>query len=218
MNVAWKPRRSIPGAWLLAAFTLGCGAAEAQTVSPASLAIGSGSPVCSASTAVERVCVQLPPAVTATKIDFFGLFDDTGSFQDIVPTLGEVFTLLVGELETALPGVDFGFGVGRFEDYGGPGFGFGGESMNGRPFILNQPIVTSADAGGADARNKLITDALARSAPGNGGDGPEAGARRALPGRDRRRIRRQRRRVDDRAGRRAGRRPARHAGVAGHDR
>src|SRR5262249_14784837 len=67
--------------------------------------------------------------------------------------------------------VEFGFGVGRFEDYGGPGFGFGSESMNGRPFILDQPIVTSADAGGADARNKLIVDALARSAPGNGGDG-----------------------------------------------
>ena len=85
-----------------------------------------------------------------------------------------MFLLLAGELEAALPGVDFGFGVGRFEDYGGPGFGFGAESMNGRPFILDQPIVTSADAGGVDARNKLITDALSRSAPGNGGDGPEA--------------------------------------------
>ncbi len=46
--------------------------------------------------------------------------------------------------------------------------------MNGRPFLLDQPIVTSADAGGADARNKLIVDALSRSAPGDGGDGPEA--------------------------------------------
>ncbi len=153
---------------------LGWGVAGAQVVTPTSLAIGSDSPVCSASTAVEHVCVQLPPAATATKIDFFGLFDDTSSFEAIIPTLADVFTVFVGELEAALPGVEFGFGVGRFEDYGGPGFSFGSESMNGRPFILDQPIVTSADAGGADARNKLITDALSRSAPGNGGDGPEA--------------------------------------------
>ena len=153
---------------------LGWGVAEAQVVTPASLAIGSSSPVCSESSEVAHVCLQLPPATTATRIDFFGLFDDTTSFEPIIPTLGDVFLLLVGELEAALPGVEFGFGVGRFEDYGGPGFGFGSESMNGRPFILDQPIVTSADAGGADARNKLIVDALARSAPGNGGDGPEA--------------------------------------------
>lgn len=34
--------------------------------------------------------------------------------------------------------------------------------------------MTSADAGGDDARNQLIVDALSRTAPGNGGDGPEA--------------------------------------------
>jgi hypothetical protein len=153
---------------------LGWGGAMAQTVTPSALAVDAGSPVCSASSVVEHVCVQLPPATTANKIDFFGLFDDTSSFQDIVPTLAAVFTQLVGELETALPGVDFGFGVGRFEDYGGPGFGFGGESQSGRPFTLNQPIVTAAAAGSAAARNQLIVDALGRSAPGNGGDAPEA--------------------------------------------
>ncbi len=159
---------------MVALLTLGYGQAAAQTVTPPSVVIGSDSPLCSMSSAVTRVCIQLPPATTASKIDFFGLFDDTTSFQDIVPTLAGVFSVLVGELETALPGVDFAFGVGRFEDYGGPGFGFGGESMNGRPFTLNQPIVDSVDAGSAEARNELITDALMRSAPGNGGDGPEA--------------------------------------------
>src|SRR5262249_61199883 len=102
----------------LAAVMLGWGGAEAQVVTPASLAIGSSSPVCSASSGVAHVCVQLPPATTATKIDFFGLFDDTTSFEPIIPMLGDVFLLLVGELEAALPGVEFGFGVGRFEDYG----------------------------------------------------------------------------------------------------
>src|SRR5262245_26281605 len=169
--VARAARAPFVGAWIVLAVTLGCGAAGAQTVSPPSLTIGSGSPVCSVSSTVTRVCVQRP---AVSKIDFFGLFDDTTSFEPIVPTLAGVFTLLVPELEAAFPGVDFGFGVGRFEDYGGPGFGFGGESMNGRPFTLNQPIVTTAAAGSAEARNALITDALARSAPGNGGDAPEA--------------------------------------------
>jgi hypothetical protein len=40
--------------------------------------------------------------------------------------------------------------------------------------VLNQPIVTVADAGGAAARGALINDAFARTAPGFGGDTPEA--------------------------------------------
>src|SRR5262249_36106550 len=120
-----------------------------------------------------RLCTA-PARYALSKIDVFALFDDTGSFEPIIPTLANLFLQLVGEVEAGLPAVDFGFGVGRFEDYGGPGFGFGGESMNGRPFLLDQPIVTSADAGGDDARNQLIVDALSRTAPGNGGDGPEA--------------------------------------------
>src|SRR5262245_24693745 len=103
-----------------------------------------------------RLCTA-PARHALSKIDVFALFDDTGSFEPIIPTLGNLFLQLVGEVEAALPGVDFGFGVGRFEDYGGPGFGFGGESMNGRPFLLDQPIVTSADAGGDDGSTKRPT-------------------------------------------------------------
>ena len=43
----------------------------------------------------------------------------------------------------------------------------------GRPFILNQPILTAGDAGGERERNALIGAALGRTAPGFGGDGPE---------------------------------------------
>jgi len=68
-------------------------------------------------------------------------------------------------LQAALPGVDFGFGVGRFEEYAN----FGGESAAGRPFILNQPIVASGTAG----FSLSIQSALDRMAPGFGGDGPE---------------------------------------------
>jgi hypothetical protein len=100
--------------WLAACALGRAASAGAQTVTPPSIAIPSASPVCSESPVVERVCVQLPAASTASKVDVFGLFDDTGSFQDIIPTLTQVFGVLVGELATALPSVDFGFGVGSF--------------------------------------------------------------------------------------------------------
>jgi len=68
-------------------------------------------------------------------------------------------------LQAALPGIDLGFGVGRFEEYGN----FAYEYSTGRPFILNQPIVSSSTAGYLAA----IQAALDRTTPGYGGDGPE---------------------------------------------
>jgi len=82
----------------------------------------------------------------------------------------KVFADLVSSLETALPEVDFAFGVGRFEDYGGPGSGFSRGRASDRPFILNQPIIAAHDPSFA----VLLEQALGRSAPGNGGDTPEA--------------------------------------------
>lgn len=148
--------------------------ARAQVVTPAAISIVEPSPVCSEGSVVEQACIALPPAAIIDKVDVFFLFDDTGSFAGFVPTVTGIFSSLVSDLETAVPGVEFGFGVGRFEDYGGPGTGFSGESTGGRPFILNQPIVTAAGAGGAAARDALIGAALGRTAPGFGGDGPES--------------------------------------------
>jgi hypothetical protein len=145
-----------------------------STVTPPSISVTGGS-VCSGGSQTFPVSLTLPPDTVVDKVDVFLLFDDTGSFASFVPTVGTIFSGLVTSLETALPGVSFGFGVGRFEDYGGPGTGFSSETTTGRPFTLNQPIVTAATAGGATARNTLISSALSRSAPGFGGDGPESG-------------------------------------------
>ena len=55
-----------------------------------------------------------------------------------------------------------------------------GEDPAGRPFTLNQPIITAADAGGAAARDALINAALDRTAPGDGGDRPESAVAEGL--------------------------------------
>jgi hypothetical protein len=147
----------------------------AQTVTPESINIDDASPVCNDNSITEEVCIQLPPDSVSDKVDVFFLFDDTGSFAGFVTTVARIFQDVVSGLQTALPEVDFGFGVGRFEDYGGPGSDFGFEIAEGRPFILNQPIVTESDAvDGGTTLNDLIVAALGREAPGFGGDGPES--------------------------------------------
>jgi hypothetical protein len=142
-------------------------------VTPSSIAV-SGGAVCSGGSQNYEVKITLPPASVIDKVDVFFLFDDTGSFASFVPTVTGIFSTLVTDLEASVPGVEFGFGVGRFEDYGGPGTGFSGEVAAGRPFTLNQPVITASDAGGAVARDALINSALARTAPGFGGDSPES--------------------------------------------
>ncbi len=144
-----------------------------QTALPDSIFIDSGA-ICTGGSETFPVKITLPPDSIIDEVDVFFLFDDTGSFASFVLTVTGIFSGLVGSLETALPTVEFGFGVGRFEDCGGDGDGFSGEFLDGRPFILNQPIVTAADAGGPAARDLLIGDALINEAPGFGGDGPES--------------------------------------------
>ena len=150
------------------------------TIDPPNINVRRGSAVCSGGSETLPLSITLPPDAVSEKVDVFFLFDDTGSFAPFVRTVTSIFSGLVGDLETALPGVEFGFGVGRFEDYGGPGTGFSGESATGRPFTLNQPIITATDAGGAAARDALINAALDRTAPGGGGDGPESGVAEGL--------------------------------------
>lgn len=124
-------------------------------------------------------------AQTASKVDVFLLFDDTGSFSTFTPTVTNLFSELATALESALPNVDFGFGVGRFKDFGGSGWDFCSNRsencaddfprrVNGRPFYLNQPIISSSSVGGKSERDALIVQALQRSGPGTGGDDPES--------------------------------------------
>jgi hypothetical protein len=123
----------------------------------------------------QNVSITLPEGSIGNKADIVLLLDDTGSFASFSQTVRDIFANLVTSLQTALPGVSFGFGVTRFEDYGGPGTGYSGEDAEGRPFILNQPVVTAATAGGETQLLNLITTALNNEAAGFGGDGPESG-------------------------------------------
>lgn len=147
--------------------TSGCSGAAG--VFPTEITFGSGSVACSGAAETVPVRLTFPPASVINKVDVFLLFDDTGSFAGSVPNVRTIFGQLVNDLQTALPDVNFGFGVGRFEDFGGPATGFSGEFSTGRPFTLNQPIITTETANFLN----LINAALARTAPGFGGDGPE---------------------------------------------
>jgi hypothetical protein len=142
---------------------------EPGETDPLELVIEPSSPVCAGGTATVPVTLTFPPSAVVDQVDVFLLFDDTGSFAGTVPTVRTIFSQLVTELQTALPDVSLSFGVGRFEEYGGPGNGFGSDTTTARPFILNQPLITP------DTPNflTLINAALQRSAPGGGGDGPE---------------------------------------------
>lgn len=151
------------------------GTSSGGLTTPQSIALGAGLSICAGGSQSMPVGLTLPAGSVIDKVDVFLLFDDTGSFAGVVPTVTSIFSQLVGQLQSALPQVSFGFGVGRFEDYGGPATGFTGEYSTGRAFTLNQPIVTPEVEGFLT----LINAALGRTAPGFGGDGPE-GAIEAL--------------------------------------
>ena len=114
----------------------------------------------------KTVSLTLPTSGALTnKADVFLLFDDTGSFTGNSPIVRAAFPDIISSLQTNLPGLDLGFGVGRFEEYGN----FAAEFSTGRPFILNQPIIGAGTSGFATS----IQAALDRVAPGYGGDTPE---------------------------------------------
>ncbi len=117
-------------------------------------------------TYTQTVSLTLPTTGALTnKADVFLLFDDTGSFTGNSPIVRAAFPEIIAALQASLPGLDLGFGVGRFEEYGN----FAAEFGTGRPFILNQPVISSTTPG-FDAS---IGAALNRTTPGYGGDQPE---------------------------------------------
>jgi hypothetical protein len=148
--------------------TFGCASSGATT--PQSITFGADAPVCFGNSQTVPVSIDFPAGSVIDKVDVFLLFDDTGSFAGTVPQVTSIFSQLVDQLQIALPQVSFSFGVGRFEDYGGPGASFSGENTTGRPFTLNQPLVTPSVPNFLG----LINSALSRSAPGFGGDNPES--------------------------------------------
>ena len=113
-----------------------------------------------------NVSITLPNTGALTNlVDVFLLFDDTGSFVNNSPIVRAAFPDIISQLNTSLPGINLGFGVGRFEEYAN----FASEYSTGRPFILNQPIVAASSTGYMTS----IQAALNRTTPGYGGDGPE---------------------------------------------
>ncbi len=112
------------------------------------------------------VSITLPNTGALTNlVDVFLLFDDTGSFVNNSPIVRTAFPDIISKLNASLPGIDLGFGVGRFEEYAN----FASEYSTGRPFVLNQPIVAASNA----SYMTSIQAALNRTTPGYGGDGPE---------------------------------------------
>lgn len=103
--------------------------------------------------------VDNDPTPTVPPVDIFLLTDDRASIQRALPALRDQFADVVTSLQTALPGVSLGFGVGRFE--ANP-VGRGGRL--GRPFILNQPIITTD----TPQFSQALDAALARGNPGIG--------------------------------------------------
>ena len=76
-----------------------------STIDPPSINVGGGSAVCSGGSETIPLSITLPPDAVSEKVDVFFLFDDTGSFADLVRTVTSIFSGLVGDLETALPAV-----------------------------------------------------------------------------------------------------------------
>ncbi len=144
----------------------------AQTVSPGSINIDPSAACGGGSDSVEDVCIRLPDGGTCGTVDVFLLFDDTGSFANNVVTTRNVFNDIVNDLTINHPNVDFAFGVGRYEDYGGPGASFGGLAKD-RPFILNQAILRT----GHPLFSVALDAALAadpNGTPADGGELPES--------------------------------------------
>ncbi|MDZ4782915.1 MAG: SdrD B-like domain-containing protein [Planctomycetia bacterium] len=114
----------------------------------------------------QTVSITLPQSGALTNmVDVFLLFDDTGSFVNNSPIVRSAFPDIIAALQASLPGIDLGFGVGRFEEYAN----YASEYAEGRPFVLNQPIVAATNPDYMAS----IQAALNRTAPGYGGDGPE---------------------------------------------
>ncbi len=114
---------------------------------------------------LQSISLTLPDTAISNMVDVFLLFDDTGSFTSNSPIVRSAFPSIISSLQSSLTGVDLGFGVGRFEEYGN----FAAEFSSGRPFVLNQPIVNASSPGFSTS----IQAALDRTAPGYGGDQPE---------------------------------------------
>lgn len=112
-------------------------------------------------------CTTASSGPVANVIDVVLLLDDTSSFQNAGNQVRVLFPQIVIDLQTALPGADFAFGIARFEEYASAGGG--GSNAALRPFILNQPVIVTTDP----MFQVAIDAALARVAPAMGSNNDE---------------------------------------------
>ena len=144
---------------------------QLSTMSPASVSLGAGSLLASTKTQTVPLSITLPPE----QVDIALLLDDTGSFdKQFGQTLDSLFAGMASSLQANFPNVSFGFGVARFEDYGGPGTVFSQDLKTASPYLLDQPIVTAATAAAhGTSLDSLMATAFGEIGQGNGGDTPE---------------------------------------------
>lgn len=156
----------------------GVASAQAMVTPPEGISLAAGGAVCSGTGEGQTypVSITLPSSAVNDEVDVALLLDDTGSFEGEWSSVSSTFSSVVDQLQAAMPSVSFGFGVSMFKDYGGAWTAVDEDVPTSRPFILNQPIVTAATAGGGSALDTLISNAvgLASYLPGSGGDLPEA--------------------------------------------
>lgn len=100
-----------------------------------------------------------------SEIDVFMLGDDTGSFQDPDLHFFGLMPDIIDNLTNSGMPVDWGFGIGRFEDYNSQAnngqWTFTNEDRN---FVLNQPILSTEHTNFTES----INGARTRISPGGG--------------------------------------------------
>ena len=179
---------------------------QLSTVTPASVTLGYGSTLYLTKTQTVPLSITLPPSSVTNKVDIALLLDGTGSFNNLAAKWKTSSATSFTSLQAALPGVDLGFGVARFKDYGGPFSPITTELQTRRPFILDSADRHGRNGGGCGDERQYADEASALAATDRvRGRHSGAGHRGAVPDCHRRRIQRQRKRVQARRVDRPGR-------------
>lgn len=84
---------------------------SSQTITPPQISTCESGP--------NSVTFSVPVTTTQDVVDIMFVFDDTGTFIAASSTVARAFASIVSGLIEAYPSVNFGYGVGRFEDFGG---------------------------------------------------------------------------------------------------
>ncbi|GKY93275.1 hypothetical protein MPSEU_000295000 [Mayamaea pseudoterrestris] len=166
----WTHARMI--AWSIVSIflcqTLQFASAQSTTASNATI-------ISTCESGTNSVTLRVPTTTTQDQVDVFFLFDDTGTFISASSTVARTFGTIINNLIVSYPSVSWGYGVGKFEDFGGIGLDYDSGISSDRPFILNQPIIDFDTAGSQDNLETIVQDALNVRSLGNGGDLPESG-------------------------------------------